>query len=81
MHPIGQSLSFDDFREYQDRGTEHFHAPFHVEGAPKVYEDKDSKDTEFIDQYITPSLPTQSKCSELKYNHIISLKHAEKRKV
>ena len=60
MHPIGQILNFDD-RDYQDRGTEHFHATFYVEGAPKVNEDKDSKVIEFIDQYITCSVPRQSK--------------------
>ena len=36
MHPIGQILNFDDCRDYQGRGTEHFLAPLHVEGAPKV---------------------------------------------
>ena len=31
MHPIGQILNFDDRREYQCRGTKHFHPPLHVE--------------------------------------------------
>ena len=51
MHPVGQILNFDD-RYYQDRGTEHFHAPLNmniIEGAPKADEDKDSKVIEFID--------------------------------
>ena len=57
MHPIGQILNFDDRKEYEGRGTKHFHTPLHVEGAPKLVEDEDSKGIEFIDQYITFSLP------------------------
>ena len=30
MHPIGQILNFEDQREFQNRGTEHMHAPIHI---------------------------------------------------
>ena len=43
MNPIHQVLNFDDCREYQGRGTKHFHAPLHVEGALKLGEHEDRK--------------------------------------
>ena len=65
MHPIGQILNFDDRREFQNRGTEHFHAPIHVVGAPKIDENTDNEVTEFIDKYITCSLPDATAYPEL----------------
>ena len=55
---------------------ENFHTPLHGEGASKHDETENSKVTEFIDQYITCSLSTKNKHSELNdlqkhYNHII----------
>ena len=49
MHPIGQMLNFDDRREFQNRGTEHMHAPIHID-APKIDEIEDSEVSEFIDK-------------------------------
>ena len=43
MHPIGQILNFDDRREFQNRGTEHMHAPIHVVDAPKIDENEDEE--------------------------------------
>ena len=43
MHPIGQILNFDDRREFQNRVTEHMHAPFHVVDAPKIDEKEDEE--------------------------------------
>ena len=62
---LGQILNFDDRREYQDRSTKHFHAPLHVEGAPGLDKDEDDKVIEFIDPYITCSLPMKNEYSEL----------------
>ena len=64
LHPIGQILNFDDRREFQNRGIEHFHAPIHVVDAPRIDKDDDRTVTEFIDKYITCSLPDKSKFSE-----------------
>ena len=36
MHPFGQIINYDDYREYQGRGTQHFHATIHVENAQKM---------------------------------------------
>ena len=53
MHPVGQILNFDDRREFQNRGTEHMHAPIHIVDAPKIDENEDSEVVEFIDKCIT----------------------------
>ena len=45
MHPIGQILNFDSCPEFQGRGTEHFHSPVHVIGAPKIDEVDDKNVT------------------------------------
>ena len=87
MYPIGQILNFYDHGEFEGGGTENFHAPLHGKGAAKLDEDESSKVIEFIDQYITCSLPMNSKCSELndlvkkQYNHINILTHAGEGKV
>ena len=44
-------------REHQGTGTEHFHAPIHVLDAPKIDENEDNAVTDFIDKYVTCSLP------------------------
>ena len=63
LHPIGQILNFDDRREFQNQGIEHFHAPMHVVNAPSIDED-DKTATEFVDKNITCSLPDKSQFSE-----------------
>ena len=60
MYPIGQIFNFDDRREFQNRGTGHIHAyPTHVD------ENEDNEVVEFIDKYITCSLPDDKKYPEL----------------
>ena len=65
MHPIGQILSFVDEREFQNRGTEHMHAPIHIVDAPKIDENEGSEVVEFIDKYITCALPDETKYPEI----------------
>ena len=48
LRPIGQALDFDDWREFQNRGAEHMHAPIHIVDAPKIDENQDSEVVEFI---------------------------------
>ena len=48
MHLIGQSLNFEDQREFQNRGTEHMHASIHIVDAPRIDENEDSEVVEFI---------------------------------
>ena len=57
MHPIGQILNFDNRKEFQNRRTEHMHAPIHVV--------KESEVVEFIDKYITCALPDETKYPEM----------------
>ena len=69
MHPIGQILNYDDRREFQHRsGLEHVHAQVHIKDAPLIDENDSSKDgqvVDFIDKYITCSLPDQKEYPEL----------------
>ena len=65
MHPIGQILNHDDRREFQGRGAQHPHIMIHVKNAPKLDEDDDSVVTEFIDKYITTSIPNEKEYPEL----------------
>ena len=58
-------MNFDDRREYEGGGTEHFHVPVYVEGAPKPDGDEDSKVIEFIDPYIGCSFTMKNEYSEL----------------
>ena len=65
MHPIGQILNFDDWREFQNRGIEHMHVSIHIVDAPKIDENEDSEVVEFIDKYITCALFDASKHPEM----------------
>ena len=65
MHPIGQILNFDNWRQFQNRRAEHMHAPIHIVDAPKIDENEDSEVDEFIDKYITCALPDETKYTEI----------------
>ena len=65
LHPVGQILNVDCKSEFQDRGNEHLHAAIHVVDAPKIDVDDDDKVTEFIDKYITCSIPNESMYPDL----------------
>ena len=53
MHPIGQTLNFDDQREFQNRGTEYMQVSIHLVDAPKLIK---MRAVEFIDNYVTYAL-------------------------
>ena len=61
VHPIGQILTFDNRREFQNRETEHMHAPIQIVDAPIIDENEYSEVVEFIDKYITCTLPYETK--------------------
>ena len=65
MHPFGQILNFDDRREFENRGTEHMHAPIHIVDAPKIGENEDSEVIEFIVKCIKCALPNAIKYPEM----------------
>ena len=63
MHPIGQIINYDDMREFQNRGKYHMHVQIHVQDAPTINEDDDADDrkvADFIEKYITCSLPNET---------------------
>ena len=65
MHPIGQILNYDEKREFQMRGVEHPHCALHVKDAPKLDENSDNEVVDFIDKFITCSLPDENTEPEL----------------
>ena len=69
VHPIGQILNHNDLREFQHRtGLEHAHIQIHVKDAPKIDENDSENDdevVEFIDKYITCSLPDKDDFPDL----------------
>ena len=69
MHPIGHILNYDNRREFQQRtGLEHAHVQVHIKDAPKIDENNSDHDNEvidFIDKYITCSLPDKAQYPEL----------------
>ena len=66
MYPTGQILNLDDRREFQNRETEHMHAPIHVADAPKIDENNNSEVIKFIDKYIRCVPPDAEKYPEMK---------------
>ena len=60
LHQIEQVLNFDCKSEFQDRGNEHPHAAIHVFDASKIDIDEDEVVIEFIDKYITCSIPDEN---------------------
>ena len=64
MHPTGQILNFDDQREFQNRGTEHIHAPIHIVDFPKIDENEDCE-VAFINYCISCALLNETKYPEI----------------
>lgn len=63
MLPIGQIINYDDIREFQNRGKYHMYVQIHVQDAPTINEDDDADDrkvADFIEKYITCSLPNET---------------------
>ena len=63
--PPSQILNYDDTREYQGRGTQHFHAPIHVKNAQKNYEDDDEVTTKIIGKSNSYSLSNADQYPEI----------------
>ena len=49
--------------EFQNRGTEHMHAPIHIIDVPKINGNEDGEVVEYIDNYITCALLDETKYS------------------
>ncbi|VDI59074.1 Hypothetical predicted protein [Mytilus galloprovincialis] len=57
-HPIGKVKDYFYRVEFQQRGSPHTHCLFWIEDAPKFEEDEDQKVIDFVDKYITCSVPS-----------------------
>ena len=64
-HPIGQIFNYDLRKEMQGRGTAHFHAAVHIQGAPILDKDSDQSFAEFADKHISCCLPDKDLEPEL----------------
>ena len=75
MHIIGQIINYEKTREFQGRCVQHPHCAIHVKDAPKLDENTDSEIVEFIDKYITCSIPHKDAEPELHELVISRLTH------
>ncbi|VDI77549.1 Hypothetical predicted protein [Mytilus galloprovincialis] len=57
-HPIGKVKDYFYRVEFQQRGSPHTHCLFWIEDAPLFEEDEDQKVIDFVDKYITCSIPS-----------------------
>ena len=48
MHPIGQILNYNKWRESQNRRKKHVHAPVYAIGAPRLDEDDEAEDDDMV---------------------------------
>ena len=63
--PVGRVIDFFYRTEFQQRGSPHIHCLFWVEGAPKLDEDSDQDVCNFIDKYVTCTMPDKDEDPEL----------------
>lgn len=59
LNPIGKIKVYFYRVEFQQRGSPHVHCLFWVENAPKLLEDGKQAVCDFIDKYVTCSIPVQ----------------------
>ena len=50
MHRIGETINYDETREFRGRCVQHPHCAIHVKDALKLDENTDSEIVEFIDK-------------------------------
>ena len=63
--PIGKIKDYFYRVEFQQRGSPHVHCLFWVENAPNLLNNSEKDVSEFIDRYITCSIPDESDDSKL----------------
>ncbi|XP_062602888.1 uncharacterized protein LOC134264626 [Saccostrea cucullata] len=64
--PIGNVTDYFVRVEFQQRGSPHMHCLYWVENAPKFDEDDEETVCDFVDRYITCSLPSENDDLELR---------------
>ena len=76
-HPLGDITDFVIKIEFQMRGTPHEHCLLWVKNAPKINHDSDELVCQFIDKYITGTLPNNNHRNKQDINLMQNLqKHA-----
>ncbi|XP_034322352.2 uncharacterized protein [Magallana gigas] len=65
-NPIGNVVDYFVRVEFQQRGSPHMHCLYWVEDAPKLAKDSEESVCEFIDKYVSCSLPSEEDEQELR---------------
>ena len=63
-HPLGEITDYVIKIEFQMRGSPHAHCLLWVKDAPKIDQDPDEVVIDFIDKYITATLPNHDHAYE-----------------
>lgn len=76
--PIGKVVDFFQRVEFQQRGSPHMHCLYWVENSPKI--DKDGEDAvcNFIDRYISCTVPAEEEDAELRNIVLAVQQHSKK---
>ncbi|XP_052700234.1 uncharacterized protein LOC128177537 [Crassostrea angulata] len=65
-NPIGNVVDYFIRVEFQQRGSPHMHCLYWVEDAPKFGEDSEERVCDFIDKYVSCSLPSENDEQDLR---------------
>ncbi|XP_065926121.1 uncharacterized protein [Magallana gigas] len=76
-NPIGNVVDYFVRVEFQQRGSPHMHCLYWVEDAPKLGEDSEERVCEFIDKYVTCSLPPEDAEQELRQTVLSVQQHSK----
>lgn len=78
LEPIGKIIDFFQRVEFQQRGSPHMHCLFWVENAPRIDVHGKQAVADFIDKYVTCSIPQESEDSELRNIVLDVQQHSKK---
>lgn len=78
LEPIGKIINFFQRVEFQQRGSPHMHCLFWVENAPRIDVHGKQAVADFIDKYVTCSIPQESEDSELRNIVLDVQQHSKK---
>ncbi|XP_052690977.1 uncharacterized protein LOC128168860 [Crassostrea angulata] len=76
-NPIGNVVDYFVRVEFQQRGSPHMHCLYWVDDAPKFGKDSDERVCEFIDKYVTCSLPSEDDEKELRQSVLSVQQHSK----
>ncbi|XP_065942067.1 uncharacterized protein [Magallana gigas] len=76
-NPIGSVVDYFVRVEFQQRGSPHMHCLYWVEDAPKFGEDSEERVCDFIDKYVSCSLPNEDDEQELRQTALSVQQHSK----